>query len=85
VHCCVVPCISFFLSKYIFGAELLTQQRRIRIAMIPLKEIIKYGRDPILVGGRENMNEILVHVPHAPGPVIAFMITTVTRLNFVRP
>ena len=85
MHCCAATCVSFFLSRYYFGAELLTQQRRIRRANSLLKKIIKYDGDPIVVRGRVNPNTILVHVPHAPGPFIAFMIATITHLNYVRP
>jgi hypothetical protein len=68
-----------------FDAELLTQQRRIRRATKILMTFIKYDGDPFLVGGRENLDAILVHVPHEPSPVIAFIISTVPHPNYIKP
>jgi hypothetical protein len=50
-----------------------------------LMTVIKYDGDPFVVGGRVNLDAILVHVPHEPSPVIAFITATVTRLNSVKP
>jgi hypothetical protein len=38
---------------------------------------------PIMVRGRENLNCITTHVPHASRPVIPFMVATVTCQNFM--
>jgi hypothetical protein len=61
----------------LFDAEILTQQRRIRRAIELLMTVIKYDGDPFVVGGRENLDEILVHVPHEPNLVTTFITTTV--------
>jgi hypothetical protein len=46
--------------------------------------VFNYDRDPFVVGGRENQDAILVHVPHEPSPVIAFITAAVTCLNSIK-
>jgi hypothetical protein len=50
-----------------------------------LMAVIKCDGDPFVVGGRENMDAILVYVPHEPSPVTTFITTTLARLNSVNP